>query len=79
MATHSSTLAQKIPQTEEPGVHGVAKSRTQLSDFTFTCIDQISVLYKELSASQIPMFTSLEKIPWEWNKIGSGSGEMQSS
>ena len=34
MATHSSTLAQKIPWTEEPGVHRVAKSRTQLSDFT---------------------------------------------
>ena len=32
MATHSSTLAQKIPQTEEPGVHGVAKSWTRLSD-----------------------------------------------
>ena len=33
MAIHSSTLAWKIP------VHGVAKSRTQLSDFTFTlCI-----------------------------------------
>ena len=30
MATHSSTLAWKIPWTEEPGgltVHGVAKSR----------------------------------------------------
>ena len=40
MATHSSTLAWKIPWTEEPGglhaVHGVAKSRTRLSDFTFT-------------------------------------------
>ena len=34
-ATHSSTLAQKIPWTEEPGGHGVAKSRTRLSDFTF--------------------------------------------
>ena len=35
MATHSSTLAWKIPWTEEPGstVHGVAKSRTRLSDF----------------------------------------------
>ena len=30
MAPHSSTLAWKIP------VHGVAKSRTRLSDFTFT-------------------------------------------
>ena len=39
MAPHSSTLAWKIPWTEEPGglpVHGVAKSWTQLSDFTFT-------------------------------------------
>ena len=39
MATHSSVLAWKIPWTEEPGgltVHGVTKSRTQLSDFTFT-------------------------------------------
>ena len=50
METHSSTLAQKIPWTEEPGagycprgrnlvqatVHGVAKSGTQLSDFIFT-------------------------------------------
>ena len=39
MANHSSTLAWRIPWTEEPGrpaVHGVAKSRTRLSDFTFT-------------------------------------------
>ena len=40
MAPHSSTLAWKIPWTEEPGglhaVHGVAKSRTRLSDFDFT-------------------------------------------
>ena len=28
MATHSSALAQKIPRTEEPGVHGVAESDT---------------------------------------------------
>ena len=39
MATHSSTLAWKIPWTEEPGrlqSNGVAKSRTRLTDFTFT-------------------------------------------
>ena len=39
MAPHSSTLAWKIPWTQEPGgaaVHGVAESRTRLSDFTFT-------------------------------------------
>ena len=37
MATHSSTLAWRIPWREEPGrllVHGVAKSQTRLSDFT---------------------------------------------
>ena len=36
MAPHSSTLAWKIPWMEEPAVHGVAKSQTRLSDFTFT-------------------------------------------
>ena len=40
MAPHSSALAWKIPWTEEPGglraVYEVAKSRTRLSDFTFT-------------------------------------------
>ena len=39
MAPHSSTLALEIPWMEEPGrlqSMGVAKSWTQLSDFTFT-------------------------------------------
>ena len=39
MAPHSSTLAWKIPWTEEPGglqSMGSTKSQTQLSDFTFT-------------------------------------------
>ena len=39
MATHSSTLAWKIPWTEEPGrlqSMGVAEGRTRLSNFTFT-------------------------------------------
>ena len=39
MAPHSSTLAWKIPCTEEPGglqSMGVVKSQTRLSDFTFT-------------------------------------------
>jgi len=41
MAPHSSTLAWKIPWTEEPGrlqslVLGVAKSRGRLRDFIFT-------------------------------------------
>jgi len=37
MATHSSTLAWKIPWMEEPGtLQGIAKSWTPLNDFTFT-------------------------------------------
>ena len=40
VATHSSTLAWKIPWTEEPSrlhtVHRVTKSRTRLSNFNFT-------------------------------------------
>ena len=39
MATHSSTLAWKIPWTEEPSrlqAMGVARSWTRLRDFTFT-------------------------------------------
>ena len=40
MATHSSPLAWKIPWAGKPGglqsMDGVAKSRTRLSDFTFT-------------------------------------------
>ena len=39
MAPHSSILAWEIPWTEESGglqSTGVAKSRTRLSDFTFT-------------------------------------------
>ena len=38
MVSHSSILAWRILWAEEPGglVHGVTKSRTGLSDFTFT-------------------------------------------
>ena len=39
MTTHSSILAWELPWSEEPGgaeVHGVARSPTRLSDFTFT-------------------------------------------
>ena len=49
MAPHSSTLAWKIPWMEEPGgaVHGVAKSQTRLSDFTF--IIHFPALEKEMA------------------------------
>ena len=36
MAAHSSILAWKIPWITEPAIHGVTKSPTGLSDFTFT-------------------------------------------
>ena len=35
MATHSSILDWRIPGTEEPAVHGVAESWTQLSNQQF--------------------------------------------
>ena len=44
MASHSSTLAWKIPWMEEPGglqVHGVAKSQTRLSNFTHFSLSSI--------------------------------------
>ena len=48
MATHSSILVWRIPWKEEPTrlhtVHGVAKSRTRLSDFTFTSIIRVNVV-----------------------------------
>ena len=43
MATHSNILAWKTLWTEDPGrlySPGVAKSRTRLSDFTFTLVVQ---------------------------------------
>ena len=48
MAPHSSTLAWKVPWTEEPAIHRVAKSRTRLSDFTLTF--RFHALEKEMAA-----------------------------
>ena len=62
MAPHSSTLAWKIPWVEEPGglqSMGVAKSRTQLSDFTFAF--HFHALEKEM-ATQSSIFAW--RIPW---------------
>ena len=46
MAIHSSTIALKIPWTEEPGVHVVTKSWSQLSDFTFFLSFEINLFLK---------------------------------
>ena len=54
MATHSSILAWRIPWREEPGrlqSTGVAKSRTRLSDFTFTF--HFHALEKEMATHSI--------------------------
>ena len=48
MVPHSRTLAWKIPWTEEPGRHGVAKSQTRLNDFTITF--HFHALEKEMAA-----------------------------
>ena len=48
MAPHSITLAWKIPWTEEAAVHGITKSPTRLSNFTFTF--HFHALEKEMAA-----------------------------
>ena len=67
MAPHSSTLAWKIPWAEEPGRPqsmglqrvGVAKSWTQLSDFTFT------FHFYALEKAMAPHCSTLAwQIPW---------------
>ena len=67
MATHSSTFAWKIPWAEEPGRPqsmglqrvGVAKSWTQLSDFTFT------FHFYALEKAMAPHWSTLAwQIPW---------------
>ena len=57
----SSTLAWKIPWTEEPGnavVHGVAKSPTRLSDFTLTfpfhALEKAMATHSSVLAWRIP-------------------------
>ena len=54
MAPHSSTLAWKIPWTEEPGrlqSMGFAKSRTRLSNFPFAF--HFHALEKEMATTPV--------------------------
>ena len=65
---HSSTLAWKIPRTEEPGrlqSIGVAKSWTRLSDFTFTF--HFPALEKEMA-------THSSVLAWRIPGMGEPSG-----
>ena len=64
MAPHSSTLAWKIPWMEEPG-KGVAKGRTQLSDFTFTF--HFYALEKEMA-------THSSTLAWRIPRMGEPGG-----
>ena len=62
MAPHSSTLAWRIPWTWEPGgllwVHGVARSQTRLSGFTFTfyfhALEKEMATHSSVLARRIP-------------------------
>ena len=62
MAPHSSTLAWKIPWTEEPGgLQSMGSvSQTRLSDFTFTF--HFHVLEKEMATT--PVFLPGESQGW---------------
>ena len=68
MALHSSTVAWKIPWTEEPGrlqSMGLLKSRAQLSDFTFTF--HFHALEKEMAAHSSVLAW---RIPGTWEPGG---------
>ena len=60
MAPYSSTLAWKIPWTEEPvaAVHGVTKSQTRLSKFTFTfhfhALEKVMATHSSVLTWRIP-------------------------
>ena len=70
MASHSSTLAWKIPWAEEPGrlqVHGVAKSQTRLSNFTFTfhfhALEEEMATHSSVLAWRIPGTAGPDGLP----------------
>ena len=94
MAPHSSTLAWKIPWTEEPGraaVHGVAKSRTRLSDFTFTlhfhALEKEMATHSSVLALRIPGIGETGGLPsmgshrvgHDWNDLATYVTKMNST
>ena len=77
MAPHSSTLAWKIPWTEEPGaaIPGVAASRTRLSNFTFTfyfhALEKEMATYSSVLAWRIPGTVEPGGLPaMGWHVVG---------
>ena len=64
MATHSSTLAWKIPWMEEPGrLQSMGSQETRLSDFTFTfhfhALEKEMATHSSVLAWRIPRTGSL--------------------
>ena len=75
MAPHSSTLAWKIPWTEEPGRLGVATSRTPLSDFPFTfhfhALEKEMATHSSVLAWRIPGTGEPGGLPsMGWHRVG---------
>ena len=62
IATHLYTVAWKIPWTEEPGrlqLHGPAKSRTRLSNFTFTFLSVYPPFLNVLSYIRVKLINNV--------------------
>ena len=92
MAPYSSTLAWKIPWMEEPAwwaaVHGVAKSRTRLSDFTFTfhfhALEKAMATHSSVLAWRIPGMGEPGGLPYmeshrvrhDWSNLAVAAAEV---
>ena len=78
MATHSSTLAWKIPWTEEPGrlqSMGVTEGRIRLSNFTFTfhfhALEKEMAPHSSVLAWRIPGMGEPGGLPsMGWHRVG---------
>ena len=78
MVPHSSTLAWKIPWTEEPGrlqSMGVARSHTRLSDFTLTfhfhALEKEMATHSRVLAWRIPGTGEPGGLPsMGWHRVG---------
>ena len=91
MAPHSSTLAWKIPWTEEPGRLQSMRSlsRTQLSDFTFTflfhALEKEMATHSSIRAWRIPgtgepgglPCMGLHRVRHDWNDLAAAAEQQQ--
>ena len=76
MATHSGTLALKIPRTEEPGRLPSRGSQRVADDSDFTFIFQFHALEKEMATHSSVLAW---RIPWTEGPGGQQSMELQES